>query len=87
MTTFIIPILRQMMELAVVPASSPKLSPGSRNTSDEQHLSMTSCIIAILRQMITVWVIAILRQSMELAVFPASLSKLENGLNRNQVFP
>ena len=30
MTTFTIPILRQMMELAVFPASSPKLSPGSK---------------------------------------------------------
>ena len=60
---------------------------GVKNSSDEQHLSMTSCIIAILRQIITSWVIAMLQQTMELAVFPASFSKVENGFNRNQVFP
>ena len=60
-TVWVIAILRQSMELAVFPASWPKLSPGSKNTCHEHHLSTTSCIIAILRQMINVWVIAILR--------------------------
>ena len=72
------------MKLRVFPVSLQKWQMG-KNSSDEQPLSMTSCIIAILRQ------------TLKLAVSPASFSKLENGkktsnehyltMNRNQVFP
>lgn len=66
------------MKLGVFPVSLQKWQMG-KNSSDEQPLSMTSCIIAILWQMITSWVVAILRQTLKLAVSPASFSKLENG--------
>lgn len=66
------------MKLGVFPVSLQKWQMG-KNSSDEQPLSMTSCIIAILWQMITSWVVAILRQTLKLVVSPASFSKLENG--------
>ena len=66
MTTWTIVILRQMMKLAAFPVSLRKSSQGVKNSSDEQHLSMTSSNIAILRQL------------MKLGVFPASSQTLAN---------